>query len=247
MTSGLAVNPEEERIRETYARRARRRHWYSWFNAAYVFMAQERERAVLQALAENGMAHLADKRILDVGCGAGAWLQDFLKWGASPENLWGIDLLAERVEQARRLLPSAAQVRCGSARSLDVPAGSFDVALQSTVFTSILDPELKRQIAKQMMRAVDGRGLILWYDYRVDNPSNPDVRGVGRSEIRKLFPHCDVRLRPVTLAPPLLRGLAPQARPLCLLLEKLPWLCTHYLGVIRPPGVMASGVEDPKC
>lgn len=224
---------EEQRIREAYARR-RVQHLYSWFNPAYVFMAQERERAILKVLAESGMTSLAGTRILDVGCGMGAWLLDFLKWGAAPENLCGVDLLPERVELARRLLPPAVQLRCASARVLDVPEGSFDLVLQSTVFTSILDPAMKRQIAREMLRSVRGGGFILWYDYLFDNPANPDVRGVRKSEIRDLFPECEIRLRRITLAPPAVRRLASRSRLLCCLLEKVPWLCTHYLGVIRP-------------
>src|SRR5581483_152081 len=152
-----ALQAEERRIRDTYARRRTARLYsqlYSWFNPAYVFLAQQRERAVLGTLAANGMADLGGKRILDVGCGAGAWLHDFLKWGASPENLCGVDLLPERIAVARNVLPAAVQLRCASARTLDVPDGSFDLVVQSTVFTSILDISLKRQIAAGMVRAV---------------------------------------------------------------------------------------------
>src|SRR5207247_9664110 len=104
---------------------------------------------------------------------------------------------------------------------------------QGTVFTSILDSELKAQVAAEMIRVTKDDGLILWYDFRVDNPRNPDVRGVNRHEIQKLFPACRVTLRRVTLAPPLVRRLAPCSSSGCYLVEKLRSLRTHYLGPLR--------------
>ncbi len=83
-----------------------------------------------------------------------------------------------------------------------------------------------------MLRVLKPQGLILWYDYHVNNPWNKDVRGVKRREIRRLFPGCRITLQPVTLAPPLARLLAPYSFLLCSLLEKLRIFNTHYLGVI---------------
>ena len=37
----------------------------------------------------------------------------------------------------------------------------------------------------------------------MDNPRNPNVRGIRADEIRALFPRCDISLRRVTLAPPI--------------------------------------------
>ena len=92
---------------------------------------------------------------------------------------------------------------------------------------------MQRQIAAEMLRVVKPQGLILWYDYPVNNPWNPDVRGVTKTEIAQLFPGCAIALQRLTLLPPLTRRLAPYSWLLCALLSRLPWLCTHYLGVIR--------------
>ena len=176
---------------------------------------------------------MESKTILEVGCGTGEWLRDFIKWGARPENITGIDLLADRVSKARRLCPPAVRIECASAAELPFSNGTFDLVLQSTVFTSILDPDLKRRVAAEMMRVVKPDGFILWYDYHVNNPWNPDVRGVKRREINRLFPDCRIELERITLLPPLARFLAPYSYLGCYLLEKFPPLCTHYLGVIR--------------
>ena len=224
---------EEQRIREKYARRMPEDSRYSWFSPGHVFMVQERERRFLELLKRNGIDSLADKQILEIGCGRGDWLRGLIQWGAKPENLRGIDLLPDRVDVARRLCPTEVQVVCGSAGKLDFPADAFDLVLQSTVFTSIQDDGLKRQVAAEMMRVVRPGGLILWYDFRVNNPRNPDVSGIGKKEIRGLFPGSRIQLFSLTPPPPLVRVLAPWSWLGCYFLAKVPWLRTHYIGAIR--------------
>jgi hypothetical protein len=92
---------------------------------------------------------------------------------------------------------------------------------------------MKQQVASEMLRVVRRDGLILWYDYHVNNPWNPDVQGIKKREISCLFAGCDIDLRRVTLAPPLARWIAPRSWLLAYLLEKIPLLCTHYIGIIR--------------
>lgn len=92
---------------------------------------------------------------------------------------------------------------------------------------------MKQQIASEMLLVVKSDGLIVWYDYHVNNPWNPDVRGVKKKEIRRLFPDCRIELRRITLAPPLARWLAPRSWLLAQLLERIPILCTHYIGIIQ--------------
>ncbi len=226
-------NSAAQRICEAYARRQDRGR-YSWFRTDYVFTMQQRERHVLALLRRCGLAdQLAAQKILDVGCGNGAWLRDFIKWGARSEHLFGVDLLSQRVEEGRRLCPAAVHLQQGNAAALGFPDASFDIVLQATVFTSILDAHLRRQVAAEMLRVLKPDGWILWYDFHFNNPRNPDVRGVKKAEIRQLFPACEIRLERTTLAPPLARTIAPVSWWTAQLLEKLPWLRTHYLGIIR--------------
>jgi SAM-dependent methyltransferase len=224
---------EEARIRSVYAQRQHDER-YSWFSPGYVFAMQSLEREMLALLNPGRGRPLASLRILEVGCGTGYWLRQFVKWGARPENVAGIDLLSDRVAEARRLCPGEVTVRCGSAARLAFDDQSFDVVFQSLVFTSVRDSAMKRQIAEEMVRVTRKPGFILWYDFFLNNPGNPDVRGVGRREIRELFPRCSINLRRVGLAPPLFRAIAPHSWMLCAALEKIPLLRTHYLGVIAP-------------
>ena len=233
---GGSVDAEEARIRAVYKRREQDDARYSWFNPAYQLLVQQRERRVLTLLRRSGFIGLRSKAILEVGCGTGQWLRDFVKWGASPKNITGIDLLPDRVAKAQELCPVGIRIECASAAKLPFSDNRFDLVFQSTVFTSILDADLRRCIAAEMMRVVKPDGVIVWYDYHVDNPRNPDVRGVKRREIHELFPNCDIRLERITLAPPLARALVRYSYLLCYLLEKVPLLCTHYLGIIRKNG-----------
>jgi SAM-dependent methyltransferase len=226
------VAAEEARIRAAYGRRVEGDR-YSWLEPGYLLAMQEIERGMLAVLRANLRVPLRDARILEVGCGNGAWLQQFVRWGATPGNVHGVDLLPERIEQARRSCAPGVHLRCGSATELDYPDGAFDVVLQSTVFTSILDPDVKRRVAAEMLRVTNPGGSIVWYDFLVNNPRNPDVRGIRRAEVERLFPGCRVDLRRTTLAPPIARRLAPLSPLACTLVGAVPFLRTHYLGVIR--------------
>ncbi len=228
-----SVRAEESRIRAVYARREEGNR-YSWFGGN-LYIMQQCERRILALLQRCGVEDLSSQTVLEVGCGNGYWLREFVKWGAHPENLTGIDLLADRVGLARRLCAPAVKVQCASAAQLPFPDGRFDLVFQSTVFTSILDSSLKQQVAAEMLRVVKSDGLILWYDYHVNNPWNGDVRGIRRAEIAELFTDCRVELEPATLIPPLARRLARYSYVACYLLEKIPLFCTHYLGAIRKP------------
>ena len=225
---------EEARIREVYARRSTGER-YAYSNPAHLFMMQERERATLALLKRAALLPLAGRSVLEVGCGGGQWLQDLVRWGAEPRRVHGVDLLGDRVVQARRVAAPEGSVVQGSGSALPFSAGAFDLALQATVFSSILDDAVRRAMADELGRVLRSGGAVLWYDLRINNPRNPDVRRVSRHEIGGLFPGWRVLLERATLAPPLTRALAGRATGAARLLATVPWLRTHYLGVLRKP------------
>jgi hypothetical protein len=91
---------------------------------------------------------------------------------------------------------------------------------------------MKAKIASEMLRVVSEKGLILWYDFWL-NPTNPQTRGIRPAEIKQLFPGCNYEFLRITLAPPIARRLAPISWGLCLFLESIKILNTHYLVAIR--------------
>lgn len=222
----------EDQIRAAYARRVKVPP-YRWDDPAHLFGMQERELAVVSRLAKTGLFPLERRRILEVGCGSGGWLRDLCRWGAEPEGVFGIELRPEPLATARRRCPPGVTIEQGSAADLPFPDESFDVVLQATMFSSILDDTLRQRAANEMQRVVRRGGAIVWYDFFVDNPRNRDVRGVRRDEIERLFAGCTIALARTGLAPPLRRALAPRSWLLAYLLSCVPALCTHYVGVIR--------------
>jgi len=120
--------------------------------------------------------------------------------------------------------------------ALEFDDGTFDIVFQSMVFTSVLDQEIRQQIAHEMLRVVKKDGVIIWYDFFFANPWNPDVRAVRKAEIKQLFPHCLVELERVSLILPVVKKLAPWSWLGCHLLTKLRFLNTFYLGVVKKQG-----------
>lgn len=169
--------------------------------------------------------------VLDIGCGDGTWLKLFRELGAG--KLAGIELRSKPYAAAVRNIPDA-ELICGSAHRLPWHDAHFDIVSQFVVFTSILDSTLKQRIAAEMLRVVKPSGMILWYDFRVNNPRNPNVRGVGKAEIAALFPFCEIRLHSLILAPPLANVVVPRSPRFASALERVPFLRTHYLGLIKP-------------
>jgi ubiquinone/menaquinone biosynthesis C-methylase UbiE len=223
---------EEARIKSAY-QKTKPAGYYSWFEAGNLVGVQERERLLLKRLRQHGRDSLTGTCVLEVGCGSGHWLREFIKWGASPSNMTGVELRPEALLGAAKLCPPGVTLKCMNGVTLEFPDESFDLVLQSLVFTSVLDERMRHGMAEEMLRVVKKNGLILWYDFHVDNPWNSNVRGVRKSEIKRLFQNCHIELERVSLALPLAKILAPWSWIACYLLSRLRFLNTHYLGVIQ--------------
>jgi SAM-dependent methyltransferase len=222
---------ELEQIKERYARRATTdsSFRYDLMNPAVYMSVQERERALIHWIRCCGIAPVASRRLLEIGCGSGHNLLDFLRFGFQPGNLTGNELLPDRVEFARRVLPAELRIIPGDAMDLQLPAESFDVVHQSAVFTSILDREFQDALAARMWSWVKPGGGILWYDFIYNNPRNPDVAGVPLDRVRELFPQGRLRYWRLTLAPPLARLISRVHPILYTAANRFPFLRTHVL------------------
>ena len=151
--------------------------------------------------------------------------------GRGPCGLCGIDLSADRIAAARQRIPHA-DLRIGSAAELPWPDASFDLVSQFTVFTSILDPGLKRAMADEMLRVLKPDGSILWFDFRVNNPNNAQVRGVAAernsSFVRRLRDPACVGV----LAPPISRRVTGWSRPLAGVIESGAVFCARTMSAL---------------
>lgn len=226
---------ETERIKAEYATReqAGRNAMYSILHRSNQINVHGIERAIFNVLARAGWQDLHSRSFLDVGCGTGGALLRWIQWGALPENCQGIDLVSDRLEQARKRLPLAVGLMTGDASRLSFPDERFDVTSQLTVFSSILDDGMQEVIAREMLRVTKPGGFILSYDFWL-NPVNPATRGLRVSRLRELFPGCKLYVQRITLAPPIARRLAPMSPLLCRVLEGMRLFNSHYLVMIQP-------------
>ncbi len=227
---------ENERLLREYRRREAEisPDRYAPWNPAESFMREVRRRRAARMLRRAGVFPGPETRCLEVGYGRLGWLGDLVSWGVRESSLAGIELDAVRASEARRALP-AADLRVGDACELPWPDGEFALVIASTVFTSVLDDGVRRRLAAEVERVLAPGGALLWYDFRV-NPQNPEVRAVGRRELRELFPGLAGEVGSVTLAPPLARLITPWSHWLATTLEALPPLRTHLVAVLIKPG-----------
>ena len=229
-----ADSGEAQAVAERYARRAVG-GLYSPLRAEVWQGLQERQRAMLRGFVARGWTDLSALRLTEVGCGGGGNLLELLRLGALPEHLSGLELLPARHAAARHALPAATPVWLGDATQAPaqvVAPASQDVVLQSTVFSSLLDDAFQQRLADVMWSWLKPGGAVLWYDFTVDNPRNPDVRGVPLARVRQLFPRGHLDSERVTLAPPLARAVCRVHPGLYRVLNTVPLLRTHRLAWI---------------
>ena len=221
-----------ERLKQEYARRALDAEKdYSPTHPLQAFILSQRYTALQALLRNHHLQDLSNLRILEIGCGSGGVLSEFIKLGASANNLFGIDLLPDRLRPAHSLIPAASLCQADGQRLPYLPE-TFDLVLQFTAFSSILDPHVKHNMAAEMLRVLKPRGALIWYDFWW-NPTNIQTKGIRFKEIRTLFPGCSFKIRRITLAPPIARKVVPISLSLAKVLESFRIFNSHYLVLIR--------------
>jgi SAM-dependent methyltransferase len=229
------MSDETRAVAERYARRASHviGDRYSALRPEVWQMLQERQRVMLRRFAAEGCTDLAALRLTEVGCGSGGNLLELLRLGLRPEHLTGLELLPDRHATARHALPEATRVWLGDATRAPVTEGSQDIVLQSTVFSSLLDDAFQQRLADVMWSWLKPGGAVLWYDFTVSNPRNPDVRGVPLARVRQIFPQARITADRVTLAPPLARMVCRWHPSFYGLFNAVPLLRTHVLAWVH--------------
>lgn len=197
---------ELEEIKSRYKRRENLPpDRYSILRPEVYLIEQEKERNIIRWINNNNIAPLSNKKLLEIGCGDGSNILTFIKLGFIPENIVANELLENRYLNAKIKLPQSLKIIHGDALEIDLPNNQFDIVYQSMVFSSILDGDFRKDLAKKLYDLVKPGGGILWYDFIYNNPSNPDVKGVKLSEIRSLFKDAKIVHKKITLAPPVAR------------------------------------------
>jgi len=158
-------------------------------NPQVLFQHLAFEKSMLQTLRA---AHFTDRtavRVLDVGCGNGGSLLTFLALGFAPSNLVGVDILDERIKEARTQLPGVRFERADATSLHQFETDSFDLAIESTMFVQITgrDSEVARRIAAEMLRVTRPGGHVLLVDWRYSKPGNSNYLGMSLNRVRNLF------------------------------------------------------------
>jgi SAM-dependent methyltransferase len=236
MINALAASEASRILAENMRRESQSPpHRYAPWEPSHMFEISERRMLAGAMLHKAGVFPNAGSRCLEIGFGRIGWLGDLISWGVCDSQISGLELDPARAANVSRLLPRA-DLRVGDAVDLPWEEQSFDLVILSLVFTSILAHEVRQVIAENVMRVLRPGGALLWYDFRVDNPRNHNVKGIGRTEILSLFSGLKGEIHSLTLAPPLSHAIVPVSKVLATLLSAIPLLRTHLLAVLLKPG-----------
>lgn len=154
-------------------------------NPEVTFQTFAFERANIRALNRLGLDREKAK-VLDVGCGTGSSLLQFIKLGFLPENLAGVDDSAERLDEARARFPNV-DFRCENAEQLSFSDATFDVVFESTLFMMLTSEDVAQRIAREMLRVTKPGGYSMMADWRYAEPNSKVHRAVTKNRIASLF------------------------------------------------------------
>lgn len=216
---------------------ARRYAWYEtsghaarWTAGGMPLAVAERDAWILRAL-----GNVTKQTILDVGCGEGTVALILSRADLRPSALLGIDLLPDRVAQARRNVPWG-RFEVGSADAMTFGAEVADTAVAMTLFSSLPTASLRSGVAAEVGRVLRPGGALVVYDIRYPSPRNRAIRPVSVRELRALFPGWELRARTLTLLPPLARSRLAAGRRRYRALAAIPFLRSHLGVVLVKPG-----------
>jgi len=178
------------RIRQTYAQFEQKglgETIWAPFNETEAAYRSQEFLAMAECFRKVSRLSLQGLKILDVGCGNGRILRSFVDMGADPADLIGVDLLSDRIEQAKRLSPHL-HFEGSSGISLGFEDEQFDLVTQFVVFSSIKSAALRQRLASEMVRVLRRGGFIYWWDMVRLAPSC----GEGRLPVEPLFLSMDI-------------------------------------------------------
>ncbi|MGQ9706533.1 MAG: class I SAM-dependent methyltransferase [bacterium] len=206
---------------------------FGFFNLGDLYLMNERERILIKAMSNLGLNDKGPQiSVLDVGCGTGNNLADFIKYGFLPQNLFGIDINKNQLKGTYRL-HSNLNIITADARYMPFASNTFDVCLSFDLF-AVIEPSKRKTIADEIIRVLKPGGVLLWFDLRLKS-NNPNVWAVPINDIRKLFKGFTIYLKSIGLVPPLARHLSRYSIILTYTLSLIPILRSHLCGALIKP------------
>jgi glycosyltransferase involved in cell wall biosynthesis/protein-L-isoaspartate O-methyltransferase len=223
---------ERRRVERTYGRYAaserKRRSW----DAGNAGNASIRDELVGAMFAMAGTELRSARRVLDIGCGTGWWLERLAAGPDVAASLHGVELQPERVRMASERVPDAVVVE-GDARRLPFEDGSFDVVSMLTLLSSLAeraDVALALREARRVL--APGGGLLVW-EPRLPNPLNRNTQLITARLVRGALGDVQLSARTITVLPPVARRLGRRTGVLYPRLAGIPALRSHRLIYVR--------------
>jgi hypothetical protein len=172
------------------------------YNSVYSKYAGKEVKDYFIKQCQKFISKISEAKILEIGAGQGNNVATFLEAGFKKENIFANELLQERLVALHSKVLQQ-NIFSGNAINIDYNL-KFNCIYQSTVFTSILNNDDRKNLAKKMWEILEVDGLIFWYDFIYNNPKNKQVKKVTMEEIRLLFPTAKkITFQKITLAPPI--------------------------------------------
>lgn len=154
-------------------------------NPGVMFQVLAMERSFI--LAERAIPYEPSKAaVLDVGCGAGGNIYQLLRLGYLPENITGIEIQSNLVEDARKMYPSAHFLH-GDASKMPFADQTFDLVMESTMFATLTDDSVSQMIASEMVRVCKKGGYILLVDWRIPKPGDARYKALTMARLSKML------------------------------------------------------------
>ena len=120
----------------------------------------------------------------------------------------------------------------GDGRRLPFADHHFDLVCLIVVLSSVLGPQNREQLVRELVRVLRPGGCVLYYDIRYPSVGNPNLHAASLAEVGGLFAPLNVCLQPVTLLPPLARRLGPLTAILYPVLRTVAPLRSHFIGLL---------------
>jgi SAM-dependent methyltransferase len=132
---------------------------------------------LIEALREHGLktSDMADLSVIELGCGWGRNLHQFVELGIAARNIAGVDLIEHFIAFGRSQNP-ALNIAVGDATRTGFGDSAFDVVLLHTVLSAITDRDLHAKLLREAKRLVKPAGLVIVFDIADGYP-------VGRTNV----------------------------------------------------------------
>ena len=139
------------------------RNW-GYLNPVAAAYWRFRDQVAFESIAKwCGDKTISNISVLEIGTGHGHELGKYTQLNIPETQLFGIDLVIDRLKRAKRVYPCI-QFTQQDGLLLAFESNSFDVVFQYTCVVHLLTKEEQELICKEMWRVLKPGGVIVWWD-----------------------------------------------------------------------------------